>query len=207
MFLSHDIPIYILEEISYKLVSKGVPEGEYLIRTGQIAEEIYLIVEGEFDVIIENNKKETVIDSLYQGCSVGAYSILHHNPHTISLKAKFDSTVLVLEIDTLERLKEKHSELTHYMHQYEDYINTWGLPYCDYSIYRHRKTKVTAMEKFRVGIHRILKIKEATKSDLHINDLLGRIQEQILAEQQEKKNRRRKSRNGQGIGVSDERIS
>jgi len=62
------------------------------------------------------------------------------------------------------------------MSEYEDYIAQNGLPYCDYKLYRHCKSrKIGPNEKFRVGMHRILKIIKSSKSKVHINDMLKKI--------------------------------
>ena len=177
-FLSHDISFNILEELAYTLKPEVVGVGQYLLKAGSYANSIILIVDGEFDVTINNNNQECVIDTLYSGCTVGGYSVLNGDPHTVSIKAKQDSNILILESELLDAARGSHPELDHYMTEYEDYIENWGLPYCDYRIYRHRKKgKHDPFLKFRVGMHRILNIIKSSKTEIHINDMMKRVQD------------------------------
>lgn len=162
--------------------------GQKLVQAGQEADHIFLVVDGELDVYITNNGQETVLDTIYSGCTIGTYSILNSDLHTISVRARYDSNVMALDFESLTEVRDKYSELDHYMTEYEDYIATYGLPYCDYKLYRHSKTrKIPPMEKFRVGMHRILKIIKSSKSQVHINDMLKKVQDQIRLEERKKR--------------------
>ena len=44
-------------------------------------------------------------------------------------------TVMVLDAYVLDDLREQENELDHYMVEYEQLIETQGMPYCDYKIY------------------------------------------------------------------------
>ena len=88
------------------------------------------------------------------------------------MRARFDSTVMYLDFDSLEEVREEQPDLDYYMNQYEEYIAANGVPVCDYKVHRHANQKLTGMQKFRIGIHRILKIIKSTKTKIHISDLL-----------------------------------
>ncbi len=75
--------------------------GKHMIEAGQEADSIYIVVDGQLDVYIVNNGQQTVLDTIYSGCTVGAYSILHTDLHTISVRARYDSNVLVLDYESL----------------------------------------------------------------------------------------------------------
>ena len=82
------------------------------------------------------------------------------------------------------------------MTEYEDYVTTYGLPYCDYKMYRHTKNKkkMKAMQKFRIGMHRIMKIIKSSKTQVHINDMLKKVQDQIRLEERKKRDKYKKVR-------------
>ena len=122
---------------------------------------------------------------------------MNGDPHTVSIKAKQDSNILILESGLLDSARQALPELEHYMSEYEDYIENWGLPYCDYKIYRHKKKgKHDIFLKFRVGMHRILNIIKSSKTEIHINDMMKRVQDQIKMEERKKKNRMRNRQKG-----------
>lgn len=81
------------------------------------------------NIYIHNNSKETFLDTLYTGCSIGAYSSLRLDDYSISGKAKTDLTLLKLPFSKMNDLREKYEDLDKVMAEYESYIDDNGLPY------------------------------------------------------------------------------
>ena len=106
VFIDDTVPTSVLEELTYRLKQETIGAGKYLVKSGYLADQIYLIVNGQFEVLIEKNSKETFIDTLYSGCTIGGYSIIGGDPHTISVRAKEDSVVFLLDIEVLEEVRE-----------------------------------------------------------------------------------------------------
>ena len=105
-FLNHDISPFILESLSYKLSPMVIGYNEYLVKAGDQANDIFIVVSGELDISIKNQEtdRNTVIDTIYSGCTIGAYSILNADPHSISIKARYDCTILALNEEDLEKV-------------------------------------------------------------------------------------------------------
>lgn len=71
-------------------------------------------------------------------------------------------------------MREQVEDLDYNMIEYERYIDENGLPYCDYRIYRHGHLKLRPIEKFQVGIRRIMNILRSYKS-LDLRGLLDKV--------------------------------
>jgi len=110
-FLSHGIGLDVLEELAFSLKHEVVGMGTLLVTAGQEADQIFLVVEGELEVYITNSGNETNLDTVYSGCTIGTYSILNSDLHTISVKAKYDSVVMSLDSEVLRSVREKFPEL------------------------------------------------------------------------------------------------
>ncbi|MGI2908292.1 cyclic nucleotide-binding domain-containing protein [Tolypothrix sp. VBCCA 56010] len=73
------------------------PTGEYLIRTGDESREMYIVVEGEFEIIEEKAGSEKVIEVAQAGEILGEIGMVGNIKRTLSARAKVDSRVLVIE--------------------------------------------------------------------------------------------------------------
>lgn len=65
-FLSHDISDIILEDLIYELDTEHIETGNYLFKKGYCCDCIYIVIHGELDVFMENNNRETFIETLGQ---------------------------------------------------------------------------------------------------------------------------------------------
>lgn len=128
-YLSYKISDKIIEEITYMFELISLEEGNYLFRAGTPCRDIYIISHGEIDIFVHNNAKETFLDTLYTGCSIGAYCSLTSDDYTISGKAKTDLTLLKLPFVKMQQLREKYEDLDKIMSEYETYLDENGLPY------------------------------------------------------------------------------
>ena len=81
-------------------------------------------------------------------------------------------TVMVLDAFILDDLRESENELDHYMLEYEQLIETQGMPYCDYKIYRGKRHEIKPIEKFRLAVQRVKKIIKAQDTKIRFDDLL-----------------------------------
>jgi CRP-like cAMP-binding protein len=183
-FLDSKIPDDVIEEITYKIKLATVYKDAYLFKQGKPCNEIYIVVNGELDIFVKNNEVyEVNMDTLYVGCSVGAYSVLGQDDYTISGRAKTDCTVIVISKELLDELRKQHDEVNALMNEYEDYIQFYGLPYCDYKLHRGKNYAIPPMKKFQNGIRRLIRIVRSQK----INDLQGFLRKHIDTVKEEKK--------------------
>ena len=189
-YLSYGISDKIVEEITYLFELTSLKAEDYLFRAGTQCKDIYIISNGELNIYIHNNSKETFLDTLYTGCSIGAYCSLRLDDFTISGRAKTDLTLLKLPFIKMQNLREKFDDLDKVMGEYESYIDDNGLPYCDYKLYRNKHLDMTPIEKFRSGVKRIMRIVKSYKSSAFA-DLMEKIREKIKQDKSKKETRRR----------------
>lgn len=145
-FLSHEISDVILEDLIYELDTERVETGNYLFKKGFSCDCIYIVIHGEVDIYMENNGRETFVETLGQSCNIGTYSTIQEEDYNFTCKAKTDCTLMLLKFDTLEKYRGKYDELNYYLIEYEGFIEDNGAPFCDFLIYRNRKERFNAME-------------------------------------------------------------
>ena len=177
-YLSEGIPDVIIDEISYMLEPITVNTGSYIFKRGTPWKEILIITNGEVDTFLGNSKKEMYFDTLYTGCSIGAYGILNGSEHSFSGKAKTNCSLLKFSHANYLKIRERFDLLDEVWSQFETYIEENGLPYCDYKLYRPKSLQMTPYDKLRSGIRRIIRIVKFYQSTW-FTDLLEKVQKKI----------------------------
>lgn len=135
---------------------------------------IHIVCNGDIDIYIGNNKRESVIDTLYTGCVIGAYYSLTGDDYAISAKATSNCMLLQLTSKQIIDFRTESEVLDENITKCENYILENGLPYCDYKMYRTKLYKSTPYSKFRSGIRRIVHIVRTFKSSA-LQDLLEKV--------------------------------
>lgn len=177
-YLSYGISDKIIEEIVYMFDIISLKEESYLFRVGSPCRDIYIISQGEMNIYVHNNTKETFLETLYTGCSIGSYCLLTSEEYSISGKAKTDLTLLKLPFVKMKELREKYEDLDRVMNEYETYLDDNGLPYCDYKLYRNKHLNMKPQEKLQYGIKRIIRIVKSYRSSA-FTDLMVKVREKI----------------------------
>ena len=82
--------------------------GQNICVEGEIAKEIYFIVEGEVEIIkVDGKTQESYpITTLTSGAIIGEISLLNHHPRSATMTALTPVTLLVLSFEDLYQLKE-----------------------------------------------------------------------------------------------------
>ena len=186
-----DVSDVILEEMTYMLEPINITVGSYLFKRGTPCKEIYIICNGQLDVYIGNSKRETIMDTLYTGCTLGSYYILTNDDYVISAKTTSDCTLFKLTSEQLINLRADFEQLDENIIKCEDYVALNGLPYCDYKMYRTKMFKSSPISKFKVVIKRVINIVRTFKSSA-LQDLLERVR-QLIQEKKERRESRKKS--------------
>lgn len=189
-YFSYKISDKIIEEISYMFDTVSLKEEDFLFRAGIVCNEIYIISNGELDIYVHNNSKETYVETLYTGWSIGSYSALISENHTISAKARSDITLLKLSFSKLKGLRDKYEDLDKILHEYVNYLDENGLPYCDYKLFRNKKLSMSPLEKFKYGVKRIMRIVKSYRS-CAFADLMQKVRDNIKSDKNKKESRRR----------------
>lgn len=128
-YFSFGVSDQIIEEMIYSLESVNIKEGDYLFRAGDQVKCIYFVVDGELDIFVENHSKEFYIDTLYQGCNFGAYSMIRGEDYTNHGRARSNLTLLKLSLNKLTDFRDKFDALDETILEYEQYLEENGLPY------------------------------------------------------------------------------
>jgi len=189
-YLSYGVSKETLEEIMYLWEQITISEDTQLFKSGSKCKDIYIVSDGQLNIYVNNANKETFLDTLHIGSSIGTYCSLVNEPYSITAKSSTTVKLLKLPIEKLSILRESAEDLDRNMSDYETYIEDNGLPYWDYRIYRHRHLKLKPIEKFRFGIRRIINILKSYKS-LDLRDLLESVKEQIHQEKVNKESHRK----------------
>jgi CRP-like cAMP-binding protein len=169
-FINKTISDDIVEEIMYRVTLKQFNKGAYLFKQGKPWNEIHILVNGEVEIYVNNNEVyDILVDTLFWGWSIGAYSSLMNEDYTVSGLVKEDWIVILISKDLIDNLRTQFDDLDKTINEYETYIQENGLPYLDYKIYRSKFYRFSPLLKFQNGIRRIIRIVHSYK----INDLQG----------------------------------
>ena len=180
-YLTRGISDEILDEIMFSLELVSINEDTFLFKAGNVCKDIYIVSQGELEIYINNNRKDTFLDVLYSGCWIGGYGVMVSDHYSISGKAKTDCTFLRLQYSKLLKIREKHEDLDKIMTEYETYLAENGLPYWDYKVHRNKNLQMNAAEKFKYGIRRIIRIIKSYRSTA-LTDLLEQVRQKINEE-------------------------
>jgi len=91
---------FILEELSYD-------EGAYVVYEGELGQELFIIVEGEVDVVIGGQK----VGKFGPGESFGEMSIIDSQPRSASIVATTDLILLKIEKDDFYEILKQRDEV------------------------------------------------------------------------------------------------
>lgn len=126
----------IIEEIIYMLQTEHYDLGEVIIEPGKTINKLRFISDGEIEIMVWcNNGGEIILDTLTKGCNLGAYSILGIASQFFYTRAKSPVTCQVLNLETLTIARQSMKPLNNAIAEVENYINTYGVPICDYELF------------------------------------------------------------------------
>ena len=88
------LPNEVIEEISYYLKEEFYESESIIFEAGAPVDKVYFILKGEVEILVKINKKEAMLDTLYQACNIGEYGVLGDYCHTFTAQAKTNQTHL-----------------------------------------------------------------------------------------------------------------
>ncbi len=100
-----------LEELAHATSEHTAHAGEYLTRQGELGTDLYVLLDGTLEVVDERAEGQPILGLIEPVDSVGEIAALGHMPHTASLRARTDATVLVLGGDELDGWLHRHPEI------------------------------------------------------------------------------------------------
>jgi ABC-type lipoprotein export system ATPase subunit len=95
-------------QLSARLEPLHYAPGAVIVRQGDPAEQFYIILKGEVDILLEQNGGETLIDRRISGEFFGEMGLLHGGQRTATVRAAsaFDTILLVLDRASFTTLLE-----------------------------------------------------------------------------------------------------
>jgi uncharacterized protein YhbP (UPF0306 family) len=99
-----DLPEEAPEEITGQLQTMQVDAGEVLVRQGGPADKFFIVVDGELEVVRDDDGQERSVGSVGPGQLFGEISIMRDAPRAATLKAVNPTTLLAMERDTFRNL-------------------------------------------------------------------------------------------------------
>jgi LmbE family N-acetylglucosaminyl deacetylase len=100
-----------LQEAAHAMSEHTVHAGDYLTRQGERGTDLFVLLEGTVEVVDERSVPERLLGVVEPVDSIGELAALGHMPHSASLRAKTDATVLALPSEELLRWLYRHPEL------------------------------------------------------------------------------------------------
>ena len=159
------LPYTLKEEIHYRLAQENFEKGSKIFIRDQACKQIYFIVTGEIQLIIEQKEEEFVLDTLHTGAILGAYSILNETPFQFSAKAVSNVSLLVLNRDDLFLLAEDFENLSVAMERASEFVEEYEVPLCDYQTPKSDLQRssthfniqpVTIGDRFRKAVNKLI---------------------------------------------------
>ena len=99
-----DLPASDLSTVAGRLQSMSVEPGAVVVRQGAPADKFFIIVEGEVDIVREDDGAETTINTLGPGDYFGEVAILRDSSRIATVRAKTPTTLLAMDRDSLKSL-------------------------------------------------------------------------------------------------------
>ena len=138
-----------IEELLSSLRDDFYEQGSRVFQSGDTCYGLMLICEGELDIIVKmEDGEELVLDTLYQGCNVGAFSMLADTPYVFYGVARTHLKVKFLFKLTVYELRKILVDLDDELAVFERYIESKGPPMCDFKFMFSKNYIPQAREKF-----------------------------------------------------------
>lgn len=98
-YLSYNMSDETIEEIAYLLEPLTISEDTLLFRSGAKCKDIYIISDGIINIYVNNANKETFLDALHIGSSIGTYCSLVNEPYSITGRSASTCKILKLSVE------------------------------------------------------------------------------------------------------------
>ena len=99
-----DLPRAALESVTGQLLPTTVEAGEVLVNQGAPADKFFIVVDGELEVLREENGDQSSLGTLGSGQFYGELSVLRDRPRRATLRAARASSLLSMDRDEFKQL-------------------------------------------------------------------------------------------------------
>jgi uncharacterized protein YhbP (UPF0306 family) len=107
-----NLPRQDADNIAVALQTLEVPAGETIVRQGTPADKLFIIVDGEAEVIREDGGHETSVTSLRAGELFGEVAIMRDQPRSASVRARTATKLFALDRNAFRDLIAQSMEIT-----------------------------------------------------------------------------------------------
>ena len=107
-----NLPIQYVETITTTLQGQTAAAGDTIVRQGTPADKLLIVVEGQAEVVRDDNGQERQIATLGAGDLFGEVAIMRDQPRSASVRATTDIKLLTLERDRFRDLIAQSMEIT-----------------------------------------------------------------------------------------------
>jgi len=99
-----DLPRHVAGNIEAPLQQVSAAEGEVLARQGGPADKFFIVVDGELELVVEDDGREQRLGSYGPGRFFGETSVMRDSPRSATIRAVKDSSLLTMERDDFRDL-------------------------------------------------------------------------------------------------------
>jgi len=85
----------------------------YLCHQGDVGDELYIISQGEVEIINESGHQDQIINTESVGAYVGELAVLESIPRTLAMRTKGDVRLLVLQGSRFQTLIQQHPDISY----------------------------------------------------------------------------------------------
>jgi nitroimidazol reductase NimA-like FMN-containing flavoprotein (pyridoxamine 5'-phosphate oxidase superfamily) len=99
-----DLPAEEIENVATKLQTMQVDAGDVIVRQGAPADKFFIIVEGEVEVVHDQDGEARRVATLSDGQFFGEMAILRDTPRSATVRATSPTTIFAMERDAFRSL-------------------------------------------------------------------------------------------------------
>ena len=109
--LCHDLDRETLRMLQLNMKPVSLKSGDFLFKTNDMATELFVVIEGEIDILLPYDKKRYKrLAKFGPGAFFGEIVFLKPGPRTADAKAITDSELLMLDESAFEKLKQQNPQ-------------------------------------------------------------------------------------------------
>ena len=135
----------MLETLVYKLQQESFEEGQIIFKNGDILDKVYILADGSVDTYLSLHDEDLVLDNIkVSGSIFNQYSAIMQCGINYSARATSETNMLVISIDTINKLRSDSYELNTKLKGLIQHIQEKGMPLLDYVCLR-KKVKANTL--------------------------------------------------------------
>ncbi len=106
-----------LAAVDSRLQSRRVKAGDVLVRQGSARSHLFIVADGQLEVVLEQGGKEEVVGRLGPGEHFGEYALFADTPYPATCRAVVESRLLLLDETKFDQLVAECERMSHYVEQ------------------------------------------------------------------------------------------